>query len=71
MKIIIHCLLFLFLSGIAFNTSVAQPFSEDIAVFKKQDSVHFPPRNAILLYPCSTSVFTTLNDVSLLSFSTL
>jgi lysophospholipase L1-like esterase len=61
MKKIIPWLLFLFFSGFVFNTSVAQPFSEDIAAFKKQDSVHFPRRNAILFI--GSSSFTKWKDV--------
>lgn len=61
MKKIIRCLLFLFLSAVLFDTAIAQPFSEDIAAFKKQDSVHFPRRNAILFI--GSSSFTKWKDV--------
>ncbi len=39
----------------------AQPFAEDIAIFKKQDSVFFPPKNAILFI--GSSSFTNWKDV--------
>lgn len=39
----------------------AQPFAEDIAAFKKQDSVTFPPKNAILFV--GSSSFTKWTDV--------
>src|SRR6476469_6829976 len=61
MKKIIQCLLFLLLSTVVFDTAIAQPFSEDIAVFKKQDSIHFPRRNAILFI--GSSSFTKWKDV--------
>jgi lysophospholipase L1-like esterase len=39
----------------------AQPFYEDIQVFKKQDSLSFPPKNAILFV--GSSSFTNWKDV--------
>ncbi len=39
----------------------AQPFAEDIAAFKMQDSISFPPRNAILFV--GSSSFTNWKDV--------
>ena len=50
----IHCFVLLFLSVIAFNTATPQPFSGDIAAFKKQDSVQFPPSHAILFIGSSS-----------------
>ena len=35
-------------------TAAAQPFAEDIAAFKKADSLQFPPKNAILLVGSSS-----------------
>jgi lysophospholipase L1-like esterase len=40
---------------------IAQPFAEDIAAFKKQDSVSFPPKQAILFV--GSSSFTNWKDV--------
>jgi len=40
---------------------VAQPFIEDIQAFKKQDSISFPPKNAILFV--GSSSFTNWKDV--------
>lgn len=42
-------------------TAAAQPFAEDIAAFKKADSLQFPPKNAILLV--GSSSFTRWTDV--------
>ena len=42
--------------------SIAQPFSGDIAAFKKQDSVSFPPKKAILFI--GSSSFTMWKDVN-------
>ena len=39
----------------------AQPFAKDIAAFKKQDSIAFPPKNAILFV--GSSSFTKWKDV--------
>lgn len=39
----------------------AQPFAADIALFKKQDSINFPPANAILFI--GSSSFTKWTDV--------
>ena len=44
------------------DTSLAQPFSEDIAQFKKQDQLNPPPANAILFV--GSSSFTKWKDVS-------
>lgn len=41
--------------------SNAQPFAEDIVAFKKQDSISFPPKNAILFV--GSSSFTNWKDV--------
>lgn len=54
----INLFLFLFLTGGALN---AQPFHDDIARFKKQDGMHFPPKHAILLV--GSSSFTKWTDV--------
>ena len=55
-KIILACCLFV----IAFFLN-AQPFANDIAAFKKQDSISFPPKNAILFV--GSSSFTKWTDV--------
>jgi lysophospholipase L1-like esterase len=44
-----------------FCVANAQPFAEDIAAFKKQDSLSFPPKNAILFV--GSSSFTNWKDV--------
>ena len=58
-------LLKLFLSFLlliaVFSAAVAQPFSGEIAAFKKQDSLSFPPKNAILFV--GSSSFTMWKDV--------
>ena len=47
---------------LCFNTSInAQPFAADIATFKKQDSISFPPKGAILFI--GSSSFTKWTDV--------
>lgn len=63
-KLIRHCIksiltgfALLLISGIA----SAQPFATDIALFKKQDSIHFPPANAILFI--GSSSFTKWTDI--------
>ncbi|MGG9962645.1 GDSL-type esterase/lipase family protein [Ferruginibacter sp. SUN106] len=43
------------------NSANAQPFANDIAAFKKQDSIAFPPKNAILFV--GSSSFTKWKDV--------
>jgi lysophospholipase L1-like esterase len=43
------------------NKIVGQPFIEDIQNFKKQDSISFPPKNAILFV--GSSSFTNWKDV--------
>ena len=55
-KIILACCLLV----IAFFLN-AQPFANDIAAFKKQDSISFPPKNAILFV--GSSSFTKWTDV--------
>jgi lysophospholipase L1-like esterase len=50
----IFCLFFV-------QKTTAQPFIQDIAAFKKMDSVLFPPRNAILFV--GSSSFTMWKDV--------
>jgi lysophospholipase L1-like esterase len=44
-----------------FCTAKAQPFYEDIQAFKKQDSISFPPKHAILFV--GSSSFTNWKDV--------
>jgi lysophospholipase L1-like esterase len=46
---------------LAFYFANAQPFVEDITAFKKQDSLSFPPKNAILFV--GSSSFTNWTDV--------
>jgi lysophospholipase L1-like esterase len=41
--------------------TIAQPFIQDIQAFKKQDSISFPPKNAILFV--GSSSFTNWKDV--------
>src|SRR5690348_15876812 len=43
------------------NSANAQPFANDIAAFKKQDSIDAPPKNAILFV--GSSSFTKWKDV--------
>ncbi len=56
----LYCLLFL---AFAFTGAYAQqePFYQDIQAFKKQDSIHFPPKHAILFV--GSSSFTKWTDV--------
>ncbi|MES1250358.1 MAG: GDSL-type esterase/lipase family protein [Chitinophaga rupis] len=50
--------LLLFLFAFAFfSASLAQPFADDIRAFKKQDSIRFPPANAILFTGSSSFRF--------------
>ena len=57
-KIIQGLLVFIFLLNI---TTTAQPFVNDIRAFKKQDSISFPPKDAILFV--GSSSFTKWKDV--------
>ena len=52
----------LILTTLAFTTCIAQPFSDEIREFKKQDSIQFPPANAILFV--GSSSFRKWHDVS-------
>ena len=52
---------FLFLFACSLQNALAQAFKEDIISFKKQDSIHFPARNAILFV--GSSSFTKWTDV--------
>lgn len=45
----------------AATITYAQPYAEDIAAFKKQDSISFPPKNAILF--AGSSSFTKWKNV--------
>jgi lysophospholipase L1-like esterase len=60
-KIISKCLLALCLLNFVCALSFAQPFREEIARFKQQDSIHFPPANANLFI--GSSSFTKWTDV--------
>lgn len=60
MKKLKAILIFLLVANILDAQSNA-PFWEDIAAFKKQDSLHFPPKNAILFI--GSSSFTNWKDV--------
>jgi lysophospholipase L1-like esterase len=51
----------LFFLLFTFYFATAQPFAADIAAFKRQDSVSFPPKNAILFV--GSSSFTNWKDV--------
>jgi lysophospholipase L1-like esterase len=64
MKKIITCVVVLIVLQLGFNHLFAQnpPFYSDIQAFKKQDSIKFPPANAILLV--GSSSFTKWKDVS-------
>src|SRR6185437_14657433 len=44
----------LILTTLAFTNCLAQPFSDEIREFKKQDSIQFPPANAILFVGSSS-----------------
>ena len=55
---LILSLLILFYTG---SAALAQPFAEDIAAFKKQDSVKFPSKNSILFI--GSSSFTLWTDI--------
>jgi lysophospholipase L1-like esterase len=61
MKKIYQYSLLLMLSLFSYRIVTAQPFYEDILVFKKQDSIAFPPKQAILLV--GSSSFTNWKDV--------
>jgi lysophospholipase L1-like esterase len=62
MKNKFNCCLLLLVSLLVYNVNVtAQPFAEDIAAFKKQDSISFPPKQAILF--TGSSSFTNWKDV--------
>ena len=47
-------LLLLFLLSFAFANAQTAPFYSEIQDFKKQDSIHFPPKNAILFLGSSS-----------------
>ncbi len=59
-KIYQHCVLII-LSLCTYSIAAAQPFSEDIQAFKKQDSIAPPPTQAILFV--GSSSFTKWTDV--------
>jgi lysophospholipase L1-like esterase len=61
MKKIYQYSLLLVLSLFSYRIVTAQPFYKDILVFKKQDSIVFPPKQAILLV--GSSSFTNWKDV--------
>ena len=44
----------LLVATLAFTNCIAQPFSDEIREFKKQDSIHFPPKHAILFLGSSS-----------------
>lgn len=52
-KLISRNLLFFFLTAFSVNAH-SQPFADEIAAFKKQDSVSFPPKHAILFVGSSS-----------------
>lgn len=54
MKKIYIPILFIFSLLLTVGTLQAQPFADEIAAFKKQDSVSLPPRNAILFVGSSS-----------------
>jgi lysophospholipase L1-like esterase len=62
MKNTFNCFLLLLVSLLLYGENViAQPFAEDIMAFKKQDSISFPPKRAILFV--GSSSFTNWKDV--------
>jgi lysophospholipase L1-like esterase len=61
MKKLSFVIILLFASIIVFAQDAKPPFYEDIQVFKKQDSISFPPHNAILFV--GSSSFTFWKDV--------
>jgi lysophospholipase L1-like esterase len=62
MKNKFNCCLLLIVSLLVYSVNIiAQPFAEDIAAFKKQDSISFPPKQAILFV--GSSSFTNWKDV--------
>ena len=54
-------MIFLLLTGVLYAQDQQPAFREDIQAFKKQDSVSFPPKNAILFI--GSSSFTMWKDV--------
>jgi lysophospholipase L1-like esterase len=62
MKNKFNCCLLLLFSLLVYSVNIiAQPFAEDISAFKKQDSISFPPKQAILFV--GSSSFTNWKDV--------
>jgi lysophospholipase L1-like esterase len=62
MKNKFDCCLLLLISLLFYSVNIiAQPFKDDIAAFKKQDSIFFPPKQAILFV--GSSSFTNWKDV--------
>lgn len=57
----LHVCVFILLSFLSVSSLKAQPFRESIEKFKKQDSISFPPKNAILFI--GSSSFTNWVDV--------
>jgi lysophospholipase L1-like esterase len=55
-------ILLLILATLSFSAGMAQPFSDEIREFKKQDSIRFPPKDAILFV--GSSSFRFWQDVS-------
>ena len=55
-KLVKFFLPFLFFIAV-FSLATAQPFSAEIAAFKKQDSISFPPQHAILFVGSSSFAF--------------
>lgn len=53
-RVIINLILALLVISYAGSAIKAQPFAEDIAAFKKQDSVKFPSKNSILFIGSSS-----------------
>ena len=58
---VFHFFLFFSFALQSLQAQEAPPFYSDIQSFKKQDSIHFPPRNAILFV--GSSSFTKWTDV--------
>jgi hypothetical protein len=60
-KVLRHVFIFLFLAVAGSSLLQAQPYVQEMAEFRKQDSLHFPAPNQILLI--GSSSFTKWKDV--------
>jgi lysophospholipase L1-like esterase len=63
MNRIIRSLIFCLLFFVNLHSLHAQPFAQDVAEFRKQDSISFPAKNAILFIGSSSfTMWTDVND---------